>query len=254
MGRRQEPLSERLGAQLEAVIERGFAEHVVLDRASPSEEVIERRINAIIDAARERVAPRGDPAPSEAEREAQKLGWVLDSIVENAPAMLFLKSATDLTIELWNKQAERISGVKAADILGKTGFESFPAAEMREFHERDRAVLAGRRLVVAEEHITSPAGEARWVCRRRRSRSSTRAASPATSSASRRTSPSGRSRPRSSVTPRTRQRPRTRRRQTSSPTSATSCARRSRSSSAPRRTAWRTPRIGCRRRSASGWR
>ncbi len=81
---------------------------------------------------------------------AEELGWVLDSLVENAPAMLFLKRATDLSIVFWNKQAERISGVTAEEILGKTGFESFPADEMKAFHERDRAVLDGRRLVVAE--------------------------------------------------------------------------------------------------------
>jgi PAS domain S-box-containing protein len=98
-----------------------------------------------------------------AERQTKKLGWVLGALVENAPAMLFLKRADDLTVELWNKQAERITGVRAGAILGKTGFEVFPASQMVAFHKNDRAVLDGKRLVEAEEMITSTDGTVRWI-------------------------------------------------------------------------------------------
>ncbi len=72
--------------------------------------------------------------------------------------MIFLKKAEDLTLELWNKRAEQLSGVRAEDILGKTGFESFPAEEMRVFHERDRSVLDGKRLVATEEALNGSRG------------------------------------------------------------------------------------------------
>ncbi len=156
-----ERLSERLSEQIGAVIDSGFERYVRLDASSPEEQALEERINALVDAARGRAGPRA--ASSRAEMEARKLGWVLDSLVENAPAMLFLKRAEDLTVELWNKQAERISGVNAADILGKTGLESFPVDQMRAFFERDRTVLDGKRLVSAEEALTGPSGETRWV-------------------------------------------------------------------------------------------
>lgn len=92
----------------------------------------------------------------------KKLGWFLDSIVENAPVMIFVKNE-DLKLEVWNKRAEEYSGVKREDILGKTGFESFPAEEMEEFHERDRQVLAGKDMIAVEEKLTGPTGETRWL-------------------------------------------------------------------------------------------
>jgi len=154
-----ERLIDELNEQLGAVLDSGFAQRVALDGESPGVKALERRINAVIDAAQAREPEAG----AAVERHTRKLGWVLDSLVENVPAMLFLKKAEDLTIELWNKQAERITGVKAADILGKTGFESFPAEELAGFHARDRAVLAGKRLIAAEETNSGREGVTRWL-------------------------------------------------------------------------------------------
>src|SRR4051812_17998855 len=106
-----EHVLEQLNEQLGAVIDGGFAQRVTLDSAGPGEKTLERRINAVIDAARARAIDLGPPDPCKLE--TQKLGWVLDSLVENAPVMLFLKNAKDLTLELWNKRAEQLSGVKA---------------------------------------------------------------------------------------------------------------------------------------------
>ncbi len=154
-----ESLIEELNQQLGAVIDSGFAQRVSLGDESPGARALERRLNAVIDAAQAR-EPEGGAA---VERHTKKLGWVLDSLVENVPAMLFLKRAEDLTVELWNKQAERITGVKAADLLGKTGAELFPPEELAGFHARDRAVLAGKRLIAAEETNTGREGETRWL-------------------------------------------------------------------------------------------
>ncbi len=168
MKQASERLIEELNDQLGAVIDSGFAQRVTLDAETPGAKALERRINAVIDAAqaRELEGSRDDP-PAEgsgvAPGHAEVLGWVLDSLVENVPAMLFLKRAEDLTVELWNKQAERITGVKAADILGKTGGESFPAEELAVFHARDRAVLRGKRLIANEETNTGREGETRWL-------------------------------------------------------------------------------------------
>src|SRR6185436_7568337 len=74
----------------------------------------------------------------------------------------FVKDARDLTVELWNRLAEEISGVKSEAIVGKTGFESFPVEEMEGFLQRDRQVLSGKKLVAVEESLTH-AGRTRWL-------------------------------------------------------------------------------------------
>ncbi|MEQ9322718.1 MAG: PAS domain-containing protein, partial [Polyangiaceae bacterium] len=83
---------------------------------------------------------------------------LLDAVTDHAPVMLFLKDAESLNVTLWNREAERVSGIRREEILGKTGYESFPAAEMDGFHERDRRVLDELVMVEAEETLTGPNG------------------------------------------------------------------------------------------------
>jgi PAS domain S-box-containing protein len=158
----QSSLIDELSEQLGAVIDGGFARRVKLDAEAPGARVLEQRINAVIEAAEARGGEVHAAAQAAAERHTKELGWVLDSIVENAPTMLFLKRAEDLVVEIWNKQAERLTGVKAADLIGKAGFGLFPAEEMEAFQRYDREALAGKRLVATEETITGPDGTPRW--------------------------------------------------------------------------------------------
>lgn len=159
MSSQNEDLARDLNEQLEKVLAGGFQTGVRLASGDERARELERRINTLVEAARAGAAraPERDETPS-----ARKLGWFLDSIVENAPIMLFVKNGEDLTLELWNKRAEEISGVRREDILGKTGYENFPAAEMEEFHQRDRRVLEGKELVASEESLTGPSGT-RWL-------------------------------------------------------------------------------------------
>lgn len=162
MASRDQNLAASLRTQLANVIAGGFQGRVSLDAGDEGSRELEEQLNALIAAARARTAAPPREESAAIERHSKKLGWFLDSIVENAPSMMFVKNA-DLEVELWNKLAEEISGVKREDILGKTGFESFPAEEMEEFHRRDREVLSGKKLVAAEEQLTGPSGEPRWV-------------------------------------------------------------------------------------------
>jgi PAS domain S-box-containing protein len=156
-----------LSEQLRRATEGGSEGRVSLDPGDEDARALEAQLNRLIEAARAGSAPKKeDDAPAGAEtmgQKMEKLGLFLDSILENVPTMLFVKNGEDLKVEVWNKLAEEISGVRREDILGKTGFETFPAEEMEDFHQRDWAVLRGKKLIAAEEQLTSPQGVTRWV-------------------------------------------------------------------------------------------
>ncbi len=96
------------------------------------------------------------------QEERRRLTWFLDSIVEHAPSMMFVKNAKDLTLELWNKKCEEITTIPRQSIIGKTGFETIPKDQMEGFLERDRKVLSEKVMVEAEETITTKNGD-RWL-------------------------------------------------------------------------------------------
>ena len=87
-----------------------------------------------------------------------KSNALLETIADNAPVMFFVKHADTLEVAFWNKTAEEISGVSRDAILGKTGYESFPAAQMDAFQRRDRKVLDEGKLIAVEETLTGPTG------------------------------------------------------------------------------------------------
>ncbi len=90
--------------------------------------------------------------------ELLRVNSLLESIADNAPVMFFVKRADTLEVAFWNRAAEEISGVSKDEILGKTGYESFPAEEMDSFQQRDRRVLNEGKLVEVEETLTGPSG------------------------------------------------------------------------------------------------
>jgi PAS domain S-box-containing protein len=156
-------LIEALLEQLERSIDGGFEGRISLGAGDERAQKLQERLNTLLSAARAGKLASAQDEGRTLESQSKKVGLFLDSIVENAPTMFFVKNAQDLRVELWNKLAEQFSGVKSEDILGKTGFESFPAEEMEIFHQRDRAVLAGKKLVAGEETLTSPGGVTRWM-------------------------------------------------------------------------------------------
>ena len=78
----------------------------------------------------------------------------IESILENLPAMVFVKDAADLRFVRFNAAGEALLGFSRADLLGKSDFDFFPAEEARHFVEKDRQVLAGRVVLdIPEEPI-----------------------------------------------------------------------------------------------------
>ena len=95
--------------------------------------------------------------------ETRKLNAFLDSIIDNIPAMVFVKDAEQLRYELSNRAGEALSGFKREDIYGKSPRDLFPTEQAEFFMGKDRAVLRdGRMLDIPEEPIDTPLGK-RWL-------------------------------------------------------------------------------------------
>jgi len=96
----------------------------------------------------------------EALRQATSL---LDSIIETVPTLIFLKNATTLRYERFNRAGEDFLGIPREALIGKNDHDVFPAEQADVFQAHDRETLNERRLVVIpEEAVPTPSG-LRWV-------------------------------------------------------------------------------------------
>jgi PAS domain S-box-containing protein len=90
----------------------------------------------------------------DAEEELRRAEAFLDSVVENIPNMVFVKSADDLRFVRFNRAGEELLGYSRSDLLGKNDYDLFSPEEAEFFTSKDREVLASGRLVdIAEERI-----------------------------------------------------------------------------------------------------
>jgi len=103
--------------------------------------------------------PRGD-VPALPEDDAIRF---LDAVIDQIPAMVFLKTASDLKFVRFNRAGEELLGLSRKDLLGKSDHDLFPAAQADFFVEKDREVLAAAAIAdIAEEPIETPKGT-RWL-------------------------------------------------------------------------------------------
>nr|WP_233411099.1 PAS domain-containing hybrid sensor histidine kinase/response regulator [Rugamonas sp. CCM 8940] len=90
------------------------------------------------------------------------------SVVENMPAMLFVKRADDLRYEMFNRHGELLLGRNREELLGKTDDELFPPAQAAAFAAADRHVLATRQVSETEqEQVSTASGELRLLTTRK---------------------------------------------------------------------------------------
>jgi two-component system, cell cycle sensor histidine kinase and response regulator CckA len=96
-------------------------------------------------------------------REVRNLNAFLDSIIDNIPAMMFVKNADDLRFQRFNRAGEELLGRPRETLIGKNDFDFFPREQAQFFHDKDLEVLSGRGMVdIPEEPIQTPHGE-RWL-------------------------------------------------------------------------------------------
>ena len=78
----------------------------------------------------------------------------LNSIVENIPHMIFVKTAKDLRFVRLNKAGEKLLDRSRGDLMGKTDHDMFPKEQADFFTTKDREVLTHKKLVdITEEPI-----------------------------------------------------------------------------------------------------
>ncbi len=103
--------------------------------------------------------PIGD-APALPEDDAIRF---LDAVIDQLPAMVFLKSASNLSFVRFNRAGEELLGLSRSALLGKSDHDLFPPDQADFFVSKDREVLAGKTTVdIAEEPIETPRG-IRWL-------------------------------------------------------------------------------------------
>ncbi|HEY6080819.1 MAG TPA: ATP-binding protein [Polyangiaceae bacterium] len=96
-------------------------------------------------------------------RDLERVSTFLSSIVENIPAMIFVKNAETLRFELFNKAGEQLLGIPREAMVGKADRDFFPADQATFFEEKDRGVLQGGKLVdIPLEPIDTAHGR-RWL-------------------------------------------------------------------------------------------
>ena len=92
--------------------------------------------------------------------ELKKSEALLESLVSNMPAMVFVKRASDLSFTLFNRAGENMLGFAEQELLGKSDYDFFPREQADFFVADDRKVLASRQLKdIPQETITTRNGE-----------------------------------------------------------------------------------------------
>ncbi|MDY3555617.1 PAS domain S-box protein [Gemmata sp. JC717] len=92
-----------------------------------------------------------------AELELQRTRAVLQKLVDHSPALIFM-TGVDGRYLLFNPRCEAALGARAADVLGRTPAEAFPAPLARHIAERDGRTLSAGAPQVSEETVRTPDG------------------------------------------------------------------------------------------------
>jgi PAS domain S-box-containing protein len=105
------------------------------------------------------------------EAELQASRQLISSVVENIPAMIFLKRASDLRYDMFNRYGALLHGHDSGDVfLGKNDYDFVPAEQADFFIAADRRVLDSARgevIEIAEEPVTNAAGTTRFLTSRK---------------------------------------------------------------------------------------
>ena len=102
-----------------------------------------------------------------AEQERDRNREFLDLIIENAPAPIFVKDASERRYVLVNRAGERFWGASRAEMIGKTSHEVFPKEEADLIATRDEQLLQSDQPLFDERQICTPHNGIRSIVSRR---------------------------------------------------------------------------------------
>jgi PAS domain S-box-containing protein len=79
-----------------------------------------------------------------------------DIVINNIPAMVFVKDAADLRFVIINRAGEELLGINRSEFIGKSDYDFFPKEQAEFFIAKDREVLrSGELQVTPEEPINT---------------------------------------------------------------------------------------------------
>jgi diguanylate cyclase (GGDEF)-like protein/PAS domain S-box-containing protein len=99
-----------------------------------------------------------------AERELERTRSFLDTIIENVPSPIIVKSIPNLQYLLINRAAEKYLGVDRSNMLGKTSTEVMPKSSAETIEVEDRKLIASGQTAFLDEHaVLTPGNGTRIV-------------------------------------------------------------------------------------------
>ena len=102
------------------------------------------------------------------EAEFRRSKHLFGTIIENIPAMVFVKRADKLTFEMVNRHAELTLGRSREQLLGKSDHDFFPPHQAGAFVAADRQLLAtGQMVEIEQEAINTADGTTRHFTTRK---------------------------------------------------------------------------------------
>jgi diguanylate cyclase (GGDEF)-like protein/PAS domain S-box-containing protein len=114
------------------------------------------------------VAVRDITEQRKAEAERDRTRAFLDTVIENVPMTIFVKSASDQRYLLVNRAAEDLWGVPRGGVIGKTTHDLFAPATADAIVARDKELLESKnKLLHATHRVEMPNNDSRLVSSRR---------------------------------------------------------------------------------------
>jgi len=97
------------------------------------------------------------------EQRAIQANAFIDAVLENIPAMVFVKDADRLQFVRFNRAGEQLLGIPRGELIGKSDFDFFPKDEAEFFVAKDRETLRNQTMVDIPEEPIQTANGTRWL-------------------------------------------------------------------------------------------
>jgi diguanylate cyclase (GGDEF)-like protein/PAS domain S-box-containing protein len=145
--------------------------HAMINRRTPSRGMQELTDGRVVEVVNQPMEAGGWVVTHEdvteryrTEQDLERTRVFLETVIENVPATIVVKTAHDLKYVLINRAGEEYYGITRAEMIGHTAEDIFPAetADMITGHDR-QLLLTGGRLFFGEHSIVTPAGEERMI-------------------------------------------------------------------------------------------